>query len=544
MNSRKKPSSKKWPLIFYILPLILLLSGFITYKVDKAIESNELEKRKILIQNQSNVAATRVQKGIEKFSLIIFSIKSFITNNPEKNNALDVQQFLKLQLKDQLSQDSLIVNYLDTNHVFQYSITQYSLTPNSLKGKSVQNIRDRAELRRLESLMEKDNLTLFPPLNLIEGWSGIPLNFRVVRNGVVQGYVAPIMNLQSILDDVYKDAQSKDFVYHFSINDGLAFDRKAVYNGQKIYSSIQDPESFKNFDIPEDDFQYTSFTIHGSKFKVGAAYKKPYQRSFAMLLALIAWMLILALSIIGIIIYWRLQARKHEMLELKNEELNTTTQGLENFIKASSHDLKEPLRNIGSFSTLLKRRYQDKLDDTANQYVDYITSGIEDMSVLLDDLLIYSNLIQKVDTPRQKVNLNYIVGEIVKTHDLNSDIQQVQIESVQLPTIHFNRDHAYRLFENLISNSIKHNKGIDLKINIGYKKEPFFHLFYVKDNGRGIDEAYHDKIFEAFQRLSREKEGTGLGLAICKKIVEQGGGKMWIESAPNQGSVFYFSLPL
>ncbi len=230
--------------------------------------------------------------------------------------------------------------------------------------------------------------------------------------------------------------------------------------------------------------------------------------------------------------------RKHiKALENKNKEL-------EQFAYIASHDLQEPLNTINSFINLFEAENKIKLDEDAKAYLSYIRQSADRMTELITDILEYSRLGGKSQT--DSVDCNKIVKDVID--DMQASILETKtnIEVDPLPTINAYPVELRLLFQNLVSNAIKfRKKNTDCIIKISYKKGNGDHHFIVEDNGIGIDEKYKDKIFIIFQRLHGRKqyEGTGIGLAHCKKIVELHHGKIWLESVPDVGSKFHFTIP-
>jgi light-regulated signal transduction histidine kinase (bacteriophytochrome) len=238
---------------------------------------------------------------------------------------------------------------------------------------------------------------------------------------------------------------------------------------------------------------------------------------------------------------------KTEEIESKNRKLEESNQVLHQFAYASAHDLKEPLRNIGSFATLLQRRYGKTLNEDANEYLNFITGGVRKMNRLLEDLLQYSTLTMNgKEVQREDVKLNEVVREI--TQNLHSTIESKNAKVIfpeQMPEVYMSRLHTTQLLQNLISNALKFTVESPL-VTIDTEDQNDKVLITVADNGIGIKKEYSDKIFNLFQRLHKNDqrfEGTGVGLAICKNIVEKYNGNIWFESAENQGTKFYIHLP-
>lgn len=237
------------------------------------------------------------------------------------------------------------------------------------------------------------------------------------------------------------------------------------------------------------------------------------------------------------------------LLELNNrlkrraEELANSNVELERFAYVASHDLQEPLRMVTSFLQLLKKRYDDKLDETAVQYINFAVDGAERMKTLIMDLLDYSRVGSNTE-PNEDVDLNLLIEDVRDVFGKTIDEVKATITVSPLPIVKGTRTQLFQLFQNLISNAIKYQSKESPKIQIRYKEEQDHYLFEVQDNGIGIDPAFHEKIFVIFHRLHSRSEygGTGIGLAICKKIVERHNGNIWVKSAVGEGSTFFFTL--
>jgi len=238
------------------------------------------------------------------------------------------------------------------------------------------------------------------------------------------------------------------------------------------------------------------------------------------------------------------ELKQAEALKQAVEALELSNMDLEQFAYVASHDLQEPLRMVASFTQLLAKRYQGKLDKDADEFIAYIVAGAERMQVLINDLLTYS----RVDTRGESfepidseaafdqaiANLRVAIekGEAVITHD-------------PLPPLIADNSQIVRLFQNLLGNAIKFHGKEPPRIHVSARQENNEWVFSFRDNGIGIAPEYFDRVFVIFQRLHSREEypGTGTGLAICKRIVERHGGRIWVESELNKGSTFYFAIP-
>ena len=225
----------------------------------------------------------------------------------------------------------------------------------------------------------------------------------------------------------------------------------------------------------------------------------------------------------------------------KKEALDSNKE-LEQFAYIASHDLKEPLRTIGSFTKLIDKRCGDQFDEEAKKYFHFVTEGVDRMTCLLEDLLALSRLNKRLDFT--KVELNNCVEMI--SYNLQELIirSEGEILCKELPVIIANKTQMSQLFQNLISNGLKFKRDVPSRIEIDYQERKDDFLFQIKDNGIGISKEHQDKIFTIFQRLHRrdEYEGTGIGLAVCKKIVQNHGGQIWVESEYGKGTTVFFTL--
>lgn len=229
----------------------------------------------------------------------------------------------------------------------------------------------------------------------------------------------------------------------------------------------------------------------------------------------------------------------------QNRQLKQTNDELEQFAYAASHDLREPLRTIRSYMQLLEKRYNEKLDSPAREFINYATVGAVRMDELLQDLLEYSR-IGRMDSQKVSVNLNILMNSILDnlSHQITENHATISIQP--LPELYGFRAELSILFQNLISNAIKFCKpGVAPHISIQSKSENGQFQISVTDNGIGIESKYQSQIFSLFKRLHTREEydGSGLGLAICHKIVQNHGGKIWLDSEPGVGSTFYVLLP-
>jgi signal transduction histidine kinase len=235
------------------------------------------------------------------------------------------------------------------------------------------------------------------------------------------------------------------------------------------------------------------------------------------------------------------QQELNEELKEAIEKLTAANRDLADFAHVAAHDLKSPLRAIGSLAGIIAAEYGDKLDEQGRQYLDILIGRTERMSELIKGILRYSEL--GYTREEQLVDLNEVIDETIAEIALPGDIEV--IKENDFPVIMCNKTHMMQLFQNLLSNAIKYMDKPKGYVRLGCVEDGSFWKFSVADNGCGIDPKYFDKIFKVFQTLTRrdERESVGMGLSEVRRIIEKYDGKIWVESEPEKGSTFYFTLP-
>jgi PAS domain S-box-containing protein len=232
-------------------------------------------------------------------------------------------------------------------------------------------------------------------------------------------------------------------------------------------------------------------------------------------------------------------------LENRAERLERINAELQDFAYIASHDLSEPLRMITSYLQLLQRRYQDQLDETADEFIHYAVDGAERMKLLIDDLLQYSR-IGSAAVQRTEVDADAVLDGVLRSLEGAIMESGATVTHGPLGTVHGDGTQIGQLLQNLVANAIKFARpDVPAEVSVDRVEDPREWHVVVRDNGIGIEERHADRIFKMFGRLHgrEEYEGTGIGLAICRRISDRHAGSIWVESTPGSGSSFHVSIP-
>jgi len=240
--------------------------------------------------------------------------------------------------------------------------------------------------------------------------------------------------------------------------------------------------------------------------------------------------------------------RQNELLQAlqdKNKEIQQVSKEVERFNHIASHDLKSPLRNIVSFIGLIKIKLKQKQYKDISEQLSFAENAGEQMHLLIDDILAFSNLSQPNDV-MSNININDLIKDTIEHLSDFLKANDAQIEHNQLPIINANYEALKMVFQNLIKNGIQYNNSTQPIVKIVYSATNDQHIFEIKDNGIGVSKEFQSQIFEYFKRLHtyQAHQGTGLGLGICKKIIQKMGGELSLTSEEEKGSVFMVKLPL
>ncbi len=233
-----------------------------------------------------------------------------------------------------------------------------------------------------------------------------------------------------------------------------------------------------------------------------------------------------------------------EMLRRQAEELQRSNSELEQFAYVASHDLQEPLRMVASYVKLLERRYKEKLDEDAADFIGFAVDGANRMHHLINDLLAYSR-VGTQGNPFEPCDSGEVLMQALANLRASIEESGAVIAMDAMPGLEADESQLLQVFQNLIGNAIKFRSEESPTIHVSCREDEDNFTFSVRDNGIGIDPKYADRVFTIFQQLHDKSEypGTGIGLAICRKIVERHGGRIWLDSNESSGTTFSFTIP-
>lgn len=364
--------------------------------------------------------------------------------------------------------------------------------------------------------------------------------------GAVQGYLVQYLNIKIFLDSFFK-AQNLVF-YHYLVSHRW----EILHSDLKFWKGVSEDRPFKvmrQIEVADKDWyvniwpreEYLSGQI---QYEISGILILTMGILFSISAALFAWSLVTRQETLE-----KLVKIRTEQLEQVNQALKSKNEELETFLYVVSHDLKAPLVSIKGFTSILSGGVREKLSEEEKHAVDRINANTSRMHEMIQDLLELSR-VGRVEETISDVDTGQVVRDILDEMKPILEQKHVQVEVTgKFPTLKGSSTRFAQLFANLIGNAVKYmGAQPQPKIEIGVSGSGNDHEnfeFYIRDNGAGVPKEYQDKIFQVFQRGpdQTKTEGTGIGLSIVKKIIENKGGKVWLESEVGKGTTFFFTLP-
>ena len=417
--------------------------------------------------------------------------------------------------------------------------------------------QDSSFYKKFQTLHGDQNIVT-PCVELIQGGLGYNTYLPLVHSGKIQGYLNGVFQVKRIVDICLAKDIFKDFWVRLYEADRLIYtnanqsDGNPGKNGLRILREIQFPGKIWKLDLVPKAIIYPS----------GMAWKVSILIFGLVVSATLSLLLHLLLERMQMYRQARDQAlqeirerKRTEKALIENEkkleaalaELADKNTELETFVYTVSHDLKTPIVTIEGFIGALREDFGDLIHENAEKYLNYMSDASRRMELLINDLLYLSRIGR---LPERKIEFSFdgLMNKVLKTLQPYIDESGVILNVEKgLPLIYGEMERLSQVMENLLSNAVKYmgKENPASRIDVGAIEQGGQKVFFVRDNGIGIEKHYYQKIFEIFQRLPAGKkigEGTGVGLTIVKRIIEHHGGKIWLDSEPGKGTTFYFTL--
>ena len=511
--------------------LVLIVSLLTTQYVAYRIYTAEKENEKLLVEQEAIYVKTTLEESLNHSITATRMLAYLMENDLVENNFETVSNELTDQnpFIDALQYvvgDTIINTFPIEGHepTIGYPILEYPS-------------------HRKEAMMALDRGDLYfeGPFKLLQGGMGIVGRYPVLNNGELFGFAAVIIRIETVYDVLEIDSTGIKNRFSYQISKRSEADSIQFFNHDEVFDNGLSHTEFVplgNWDV--------RVKLRNASHQQSGLLLSGLGILFSALLAFFAGYILREPRRLQVLVDDKTREIEaaREKLEEYNKRLIRSNVELEKFAYVTSHDLQEPLRMVSAFLTQLKRKYGSVLDEKAHSYIHFAVEGADNMRKIILDLLDYSR-IGMDGTEREKIDLNGLVQEALALNKKLITEQKAEINVDKLPVINAAKGPVRQLFQNLINNAVKYHKNEGRpKVKITSSENDDFWHFEIKDNGIGIDEEYFDKIFNLFQRLHGKEEynGSGMGLAICKKIVEELGGKIRVESVLGKGSTFYFSI--
>ena len=430
--------------------------------------------------------------------------------------------------------------------------------PAPVGNKSVYQHADSRHRSTFEKVNKYHEYAATPCIEIYEGGPGFDTFWPLIVDGKVQGYLNGTFQIQLIIDNCLTRDILEDFWLRVKENDKLIY-----FNGKNIKIKSKG----KRLNVSR-EIHFTGKTWIVEIEPKNAIYTQPFFSKFSFLIFGIIISAVLSLLLFFLLhrmeMYKKTKDRalhevrerekaEHELLKNKKKleallaELSDKNTELETFVYTVSHDLKTPIVTIEGFIGALKEDFGDRLSEDAKIYLKYMSDASQKMEDLINDLLDLSR-IGRVTEKKEDLPFAVIVEKALNILKLQLQEKNIEVHvQKNLPVVFGDKKRYVQVMENLLSNAVKYigQDNQTPRIEVGIQKQDSQNVFFVRDNGIGIEERYFDKIFQVFQRLPSAKKhgkGTGIGLAIVKRIIELNGGKIWVTSEPGKGSTFFFTL--
>ncbi|WP_299675530.1 HAMP domain-containing sensor histidine kinase [uncultured Dokdonia sp.] len=530
---------------YSVFALFAIISGILVFWADSYITEKEKTNRKIRLEKLNKKTASDFQNALNNYATLMSGMRSYVKLSDEFPSQESLYEFVNYQLAGLPIDDSYVISYVDSTHIFKYSFTKDQINPSNLIGTSIKNLVSDKGMELMEKKLNKRNYVAFNPYNIVEGRVGLPIGFKVHNS---KGYFSIIKDFKPIIDRVYNNIDTSQYAFRFKTSTGVEFDRERVYDGKKIYNTKEDKQYWRNFDIKDIDFIGTQIPFLNKQFIIETAYKEPYKRNPGLLLTMILWYTLLLSFMLSVIIQLYIYKRKNRTIAKQKKELSELVATKNKFFTIIAHDLRSPLSSVINFLDLLKE--EQKPNNQTSQIIEALGDSSKNSLSLLDNLLKWSRIqTGKIHYEPQKIDILTIVKDQIKTQKQQAHKKDINIviEASTDIKVMADKNMIATVIRNLLSNAIKysHHKGI---VVIELNKVAASFSFSIEDNGIGMPEEYLNSLFDVTkittQKGTSNEKGSGLGLILSKQFIDIHNGSLTIESIQNKGTIASFTLPL
>ncbi len=541
---------KRRPKLYYIIFIVLaIVSAIVVFYWASRIIKEEIGARELKLERANRIAATELRESLQTYAILFSGVKTYIELTNEIPDKEKLSDYINNQLKDLEMDPPFSITLVDTNHIIVYDKIFGDVEEVFLTGSPMESIIGKKGIERMNSLMRKENFYASNPTNLLEGEVGLPLGFGILDpDGNSRGYMTSVALFAPIVDRVYQIIDKDKYVLSFQSGNNNYFDRSRSYNNQKVYSTNQDPEYFKNFNVSSDQYVYSEIPFYNNRFTVGTAFKEPYNYSLGVYITSFLCYLGLLGFMLFLLTRFYIYKRKNATIAEQKEQLSELVSTKNKFFNIVAQDLRGPLASVLNFLNILRSEGTDGA--TNKKILEALGDSSKNSLTLLDNLLKWSRVqTGKINYDPKEIDLIKIVTDQIKIqkHTADSKNIRVELECSFNGNVIGDKNLIANVIRNLVSNAIKFSyEGGVVEVEITEQNQ--FVSVSVEDTGVGMPETFLDKLFDITEVTTQlgtsNEKGSGLGLVLSKQFVEMHGGKLEIESQLSKGTLVSFTIPI
>ena len=540
-----------------ILPLIifLCLSGLTVVLWQDYTEHDEE-----IMRRHTETTAEQIHMRLEDFmeerlSSLEVLVDRWVERRPPDFSYARYRQFAETYFKHYPGFQA--INWVDTDGFIRWVYPEKQNYP--AKDKNLHNHPETA-VRESFARAERDRKYVITPcVKLLQGGLGFATYWPLIYDGKMQGYINGVFNISSVVKLRIGENIFDEFRLALYEGDRLiyqhGFDKELMASNRSARATREIRFRGKTWRLELEPLRITA--------KNGLAAYLGLENPTHLMFLFFGLILSTGLSFLLYFFMHRMQmyqvARDQALYEVNERkqaeqerevllnELSDKNEELETFVYSVSHDLKTPIVTIEGFIGAMREDFGDLISEEQEKYIKYMSDAALKMEALINDLLEFSR-IGRMTEKKRKFSFAGIVKELLKTLQPQIQARGIEVDIQEdLPDIYAEKKRFIQVMENLLTNAVKYigKENPCPRIDIGVQDRNGQNVFFVRDNGIGIEEIYFEKIFQVFQRLPSAKkagEGTGIGLAIVKRIIEHHGGSVWVTSKPGEGSTFFFTI--